>query len=254
MARLAATGALNRGAAPLAPIAGMTPYAHGQRETSAGPIVAGAGGAGSGSDSKRRRLNASLGALPTPTSGLARQSPGIATPKAGTPSAAAAAGARAGSAGPGAARPNRKTIKKVAPHHQGPLRKKVTKISSKRSGARSARTSASPDMTADSGSGDEGSIATPGTVGTAGGRGGGHHDGAADEDDGGEEMGYDEDDKNVYCTCRSLSHGNMVACDNENCRYEWFHWECVGLSKEPVGRWLCPECKKLPASQVKVAK
>jgi len=68
------------------------------------------------------------------------------------------------------------------------------------------------------------------------------------------EAGYDEDDKNVYCTCRSLSHGNMVACDNEACRYEWFHWECVGLTREPVGRWLCPECKKLPASMVRVAK
>jgi inhibitor of growth protein 3 len=78
---------------------------------------------------------------------------------------------------------------------------------------------------------------------------GGH--GAADEEDG---LGYDEDDKNVYCTCRSLSHGNMVACDNEACKYEWFHWECVGLTKEPVGRWLCPECRKLPPSQVKVAK
>lgn len=110
-------------------------------------------------------------------------------------------------------------------------------------------------MTADStGSGDEGggSIA-PSSHQHAG---HGHHDGAADEDAGDDEIGdgYDEDDKNVYCTCRSLSHGNMVACDNENCRYEWFHWECVGLSKEPVGRWLCPECKKLPASQVRVAK
>jgi inhibitor of growth protein 3 len=96
-------------------------------------------------------------------------------------------------------------------------------------------------MTADSGSGDETSMLPHS----------GRHGGAADEEDG---AGYDEDDKNVYCTCRSLSHGNMVACDNEACKYEWFHWECVGLTKEPVGRWLCPECRKLPPSQVKVAK
>ena len=25
------------------------------------------------------------------------------------------------------------------------------------------------------------------------------------------------------------SNGNMVGCDNEDCKIEWFHYECVGL-------------------------
>jgi len=232
MARLAANGTLNR-AIPQAPMAGMPSFPQ-SREVSAGP------------DSKRRRLNASLGTLPTPTSNLARHSPGIATPKAGTPGATAI---RAGSVGP---RTKKSGMKKIAPHQQtNMLRKKVTKLgASKRAGgARSTRTSASPSMTADSGSGDEGNTSINMSLGP-----GGHHDGAADEEEPIDELGYDEDDKNVYCTCRSLSHGNMVACDNERCAYEWFHWECVGLTKEPVGRWICPECKKLPSSQVKLAK
>jgi inhibitor of growth protein 3 len=61
-----------------------------------------------------------------------------------------------------------------------------------------------------------------------------------DEED--EEEEGNEDTK-VYCTCRSVSHGDMVACDNDNCPYEWFHWKCVGLTREPVGTWYCPHCK-----------
>ena len=34
----------------------------------------------------------------------------------------------------------------------------------------------------------------------------------------------------------------MVACDNEDCPYEWFHWSCVGLKSEPNGKWFCEEC------------
>lgn len=57
-----------------------------------------------------------------------------------------------------------------------------------------------------------------------------------------EEDGNDNDDKK-YCTCRSVSYGNMVACDNEECAYEWFHWSCVGMTKEPAGKWYCAECR-----------
>lgn len=63
-------------------------------------------------------------------------------------------------------------------------------------------------------------------------------------DDDMEEEEEDEgnEDTKVYCTCRSVSHGDMVACDNENCEFEWFHWKCVGLTREPVGTWFCPQC------------
>jgi len=36
----------------------------------------------------------------------------------------------------------------------------------------------------------------------------------------------------------------MIACDNESCLYEWFHFPCVGLSKKPgPGElWYCQKC------------
>ena len=72
------------------------------------------------------------------------------------------------------------------------------------------------------------------------------HDGVDDVEMGGMEEedddGGDGDDKK-YCTCHSVSYGNMVACDNEKCPYEWFHWSCVGINKEPAGKWYCDTCK-----------
>lgn len=32
------------------------------------------------------------------------------------------------------------------------------------------------------------------------------------------------EDNRVYCFCKQVSYGDMVGCDNENCKYEWFHW------------------------------
>eukprot|EP00301_Raphidiophrys_heterophryoidea_P002821 c11303_g1_i1.p1 GENE.c11303_g1_i1~~c11303_g1_i1.p1 ORF type:complete len:218 (+),score=19.00 c11303_g1_i1:425-1078(+) len=46
----------------------------------------------------------------------------------------------------------------------------------------------------------------------------------------------------TYCVCHRVSFGEMVACDNAECKVEWFHFECVGLKKQPKGRWFCPEC------------
>ena len=47
----------------------------------------------------------------------------------------------------------------------------------------------------------------------------------------------------VYCICGDIEHGDMVACDNERCPIEWFHYSCVGLTDEPVGSWYCSSCK-----------
>jgi inhibitor of growth protein 3 len=60
-------------------------------------------------------------------------------------------------------------------------------------------------------------------------------------------MEIDDDeagDDRKYCSCQNVSFGNMVACDNDNCPYEWFHWGCVGLKSEPNGTWYCPECSE----------
>ena len=59
-----------------------------------------------------------------------------------------------------------------------------------------------------------------------------------------ESMGYKVEE--TYCFCQNISYGDMVACDKQDCRYEWFHFPCVGLTKIPEynygDNWYCPEC------------
>lgn len=49
-------------------------------------------------------------------------------------------------------------------------------------------------------------------------------------------------DTQLYCVCRNVSHGEMIGCEGKNCPIEWFHFECVGLTKAPEGTWLCTDC------------
>jgi hypothetical protein len=46
-----------------------------------------------------------------------------------------------------------------------------------------------------------------------------------------------------YCVCNNVSYGEMVACDNPDCIVEWFHYECVGITQQPKGKWYCPQCR-----------
>ncbi|TAQ88989.1 hypothetical protein B7494_g2655 [Chlorociboria aeruginascens] len=184
---------------------------------------------------KRQRLTGGLGTLPTSSSGLARHSsltPG--TPRAGTPSSA-----RAGSV-PRVSQKGLGASKKVLQGNRqsGPVRKnKATKSGLsrvKRSGNKNSPSSTNDSELSDaeSRSGEDDEVLTP-------------HASGRDED---EDMVDIEDeevpDNRKYCICQSVSHGDMVACDNEQCRLEWFHWTCVGLTREPVGTWICPVCTK----------
>jgi hypothetical protein len=54
----------------------------------------------------------------------------------------------------------------------------------------------------------------------------------------------------LFCVCRTPSHGEMVGCDNDSCpNGEWFHVGCMNL-KEGITTsaewsqqtWYCPEC------------
>ncbi|CAL8107845.1 unnamed protein product [Calicophoron daubneyi] len=54
----------------------------------------------------------------------------------------------------------------------------------------------------------------------------------------------DDEDQKRYCTCHDVSYGDMIACDNPNCPYEWFHYSCVNLTVAPKGSWYCPNCVK----------
>ncbi|KAJ9155084.1 Inhibitor of growth protein 1 [Pleurostoma richardsiae] len=54
-------------------------------------------------------------------------------------------------------------------------------------------------------------------------------------------------DEPKYCLCNRVSYGTMIQCDNNDCKQEWFHLECVGLSAIPARttKWYCPECRVL---------
>lgn len=49
----------------------------------------------------------------------------------------------------------------------------------------------------------------------------------------------------LYCHCRCPYDevSEMIACDNPNCRVEWFHFDCVGIVVAPKGNWYCPDCR-----------
>jgi inhibitor of growth protein 3 len=222
--RLSATASLNQTAGATAASAPATPAAatlllnRQARESSLGAV-------------KRPRLTGGLGTLPAASSGLARHSsmtPG--TPRGGTPSAV-----RSGSAGP---RNTQK--KKVAPQGSrqsgAPRKGKPGKsgLGRVKRGTKSSPASANDSDLSDA---ETGSIEDDDETGTPG--PGRDRDGDHDMADVDDEEGSDD---RKYCICHSVSYGDMVACDNESCPYEWFHWACVGVKSEPQGVWVCPVC------------
>lgn len=46
-----------------------------------------------------------------------------------------------------------------------------------------------------------------------------------------------DENEPLYCLCNKTSFGSMVECENDACSIEWFHFNCVGLKKEPKGKW-----------------
>lgn len=46
----------------------------------------------------------------------------------------------------------------------------------------------------------------------------------------------------LYCICNRIAFGDMIACDNEDCPIEWFHYPCVNLTRKPRNSWICPTC------------
>lgn len=61
-------------------------------------------------------------------------------------------------------------------------------------------------------------------------------------------------DEETWCLCSQPEEGDMIACHNENCVIECFHFQCVGIKKKPSAKtkWYCPDCK--PEFQRKWAK
>lgn len=49
----------------------------------------------------------------------------------------------------------------------------------------------------------------------------------------------------LYCFCQGVSYGDMIGCDNDSCKFQWFHFKCVGLEMQPEGEWYCSdECRE----------
>ena len=48
----------------------------------------------------------------------------------------------------------------------------------------------------------------------------------------------------MYCHCRQVAFGEMIACESESCAVEWFHFSCVGISAATrPAFWMCPACR-----------
>ena len=50
----------------------------------------------------------------------------------------------------------------------------------------------------------------------------------------------------TWCYCgQDESYDKIIACEHPDCEVEWFHYSCIGLTKELVsdGDWFCPDCQ-----------
>lgn len=251
------TGLRNVASAPTTPAASL--IMNRQRENSAGPAT-----------KRGPRAIAGPGNVPATSSGLARHSSlGPGTPKnaagAGTGASAAAgtgtaASVRAGSAGP------RSSSVKASSHAGGrrstiaaptttsrkkpPTKSSLSRVKKASSARNSPASTADSDLSdAESLSGGEDAILDSRSRANAG-----AGDATKASGDGDVVMADAEDDEEAgddkkYCLCHNVSYGDMVACDNDNCPYEWFHWSCVGLKSEPNGTWYCPVCTEKKSQQ-----
>jgi inhibitor of growth protein 3 len=225
---------------------------------------------------KRRRLNASLvGAMPAQSSSLRQSSlgpGGPGTPKGGTPAASVRAGSLPRSTA--AQQPVKKAglSKKVtAPPHQQ-ISKLKGKPGKRLSGIK--KKGQSPSIRSRGGTADDddsvlssADASETDTVASASGRsrrGGAARntnkknvnvvDDEVEEPDADADVDMEGEDTKEYCFCHSVSYGDMVGCENDQCPYEWFHLKCVGLKEPPPESavWYCPECRTKPGMAMKM--
>ena len=51
-------------------------------------------------------------------------------------------------------------------------------------------------------------------------------------------------EKEVWCYCKSEKDGQLIGCDNEQCKVGWFHTDCLRITKIPKEKWFCPDCSR----------
>lgn len=59
---------------------------------------------------------------------------------------------------------------------------------------------------------------------------------------------YGEPD--LYCYCNKPSYGKMIGCDNDDCKFQWFHMDCIEVPADPDAAWYCPDCVEAGAAAV----
>ena len=59
----------------------------------------------------------------------------------------------------------------------------------------------------------------------------------------GDKSGH-ENKTDKWCYCQGEEFGEMIACDNSQCCIQWFHTQCLHISRIPKGKWYCPDCQK----------
>ena len=65
---------------------------------------------------------------------------------------------------------------------------------------------------------------------------------------------HQQNNSKTFCYCDGPDEGQMVGYDNLNCKYQWFHLECLGLKSEPKSKhWNCP-CRLQKTSDKKCKK
>ncbi|XP_065916067.1 uncharacterized protein [Dysidea avara] len=53
--------------------------------------------------------------------------------------------------------------------------------------------------------------------------------------------------KYIYCYCKKDIGGEMVGCDNPDCKHgSWFHLVCLKIPKPRSCKWYCPDCRRMP--------
>lgn len=224
-----------------------------------------------GAETKRRKVlgNPLAGTIPAQPSSLRQSSLGPGTPKAGTPTGTSAS--RAGSiprttSTQQAAGPPKKSnlTKKVISHQQVNKLKQKAMNKGRLSGGR--KKGQSPSVRGGRGgtaaSEDADSVLSSAdaseTDASQSRRGRGNKKQQKQQpvqDDADGDMGEDEDmeddegeDDKRYCYCNQRSYGEMVACENDDCLYQWFHTGCLNMKKVPDEDedWYCPTCREKP--------
>ena len=61
-----------------------------------------------------------------------------------------------------------------------------------------------------------------------------------------------EDTEKLRCVCSKPSESQMIACDNLECKVEWFHFKCVNIRKAPRGEWICIQCRSSVSTKRKL--